>query len=249
MELSTVVLISFVVLLTGISKSAFAGAFGIFAVPLLMLEMPATQAISLMLPILIIADAMSIGSFWRKWDVALLSKLIPGAIVGIILSVSLLDKLNSNFIGVFIASICVLFSFKNLFFKHAKIKFLKGAKGAYFMSSLSGITSTLVHAGGPPLIMYFSAIDLSPKKFVATTAAFFAITNIAKLVGTVSLGLMTFEVLLLALSFVPVALFGNWVGVKLHHKIEKDKFLMIMNYFLLVLGLWLGFNHIKALII
>ena len=138
-----------------------------------MLEMPATQAVALMLPILIIADAMSISSFWRKWDVALLSRLIPGAIVGVVIAVFLLEKLNANFIGLSIASICVLFSLKNLYFKQAKIKFLKGDKGAYLMSSLSGITSTLVHAGGPPLIMYFSAIGLSPKKFVATTAAFF----------------------------------------------------------------------------
>jgi uncharacterized membrane protein YfcA len=248
-EFSTIVLISFVVLLTGISKSAFSGAFGIFAVPLLMLELSATHAVALMLPILVIADAMSISSFWRKWDVALLSKLIPGAIVGILIAVFLLEKLNANFIGLFIASICVLFSLKNLYFKQVKIKFLKGNKGAYLMSSLSGITSTLVHAGGPPLIMYFSAIDLSPKKFVATTAAFFAITNISKLVGTVVLGLLTFDVLLLALSFIPVALVGNWLGVKLHHKLKKDKFLRIMNCLLLVLGLWLGFNHIKALVI
>ena len=59
MELTAIVLVAFVVLLTGISKSAFAGALGVFAVPILILLLPITEAIALMLPILIIADAMS----------------------------------------------------------------------------------------------------------------------------------------------------------------------------------------------
>ena len=114
MELSTIILISFVVLLTGISKSAFAGALGVFAVPLLILTLPATEAIILMLPILIIADVMSVKSYWRKWDVALIYKLIPGAMVGIIFATLLLDKINTHFIGILIALTCILFSIKPL---------------------------------------------------------------------------------------------------------------------------------------
>ena len=72
MELTAIVLVAFVVLLTGISKSAFAGALGVFAVPILILLLPITEAIALMLPILIIADAMSVKSYWRKWDTALI---------------------------------------------------------------------------------------------------------------------------------------------------------------------------------
>ena len=55
MEISAVFLIAFVVLLISISKSAFAGALGVFAVPLLMLKFSAVEAIALMLPLLIIA--------------------------------------------------------------------------------------------------------------------------------------------------------------------------------------------------
>ena len=66
MEMSAILLIAFVVLTTGISKSAFAGALGVFAVSLLMLKFSATEAIALMLPLLIVADAMSVRSFWTK---------------------------------------------------------------------------------------------------------------------------------------------------------------------------------------
>jgi len=68
MDLMTLVLITVIVLMVGISKSAFTGALGVFAVPLLMINLPATQAIALMLPILIIGDILSGKSYRRKWD-------------------------------------------------------------------------------------------------------------------------------------------------------------------------------------
>lgn len=243
MELSTIVLVALVVILTGISKSAFAGALGAFAVPLLILKLPITEAIALMLPILIIADLMSVKSYWRKWDTSLIYQLIPGAVIGVAFATLLLDSINSNVIGVIIALTCILFSVKNLYFKKAELETLKSTKGAYLMSSLSGVTSTLVHAGGPPLIIYFTTIGLSPTKFVATTAAFFAIMNLFKLVSAISVGLFTFDIWVYALAFVPLAMFGNWLGLKIHDKINKAVFLNMMNYLLLVLGLWLAYKH------
>jgi hypothetical protein len=53
METSAVFLIAFVVLLIGISKSAFAGALGVFAVPLLMLKFSAVEAIAQLAPSII----------------------------------------------------------------------------------------------------------------------------------------------------------------------------------------------------
>src|SRR5690554_460390 len=96
MELTTIVLIAAVVMLTGISKSAFAGALGVFSVPLLMLKLPATEAIALMLPILIIGDMLSVRSFWGKWDKSLLLPLIPGAIVGVLIAYLLSTLLTLN---------------------------------------------------------------------------------------------------------------------------------------------------------
>lgn len=243
MELSTIVLVALVVILTGISKSAFAGALGVFAVPLLILKLPITEAIALMLPILIIADLMSVKSYWRKWDTNLICKLIPGAIIGVAFATLLLDSINSNVIGTIIALTCILFSVKNLYFKKVDLDTIKGTKGAYLMSSLSGVTSTLVHAGGPPLIMYFTAIGLSPTRFVATTAAFFAIMNLFKLVSAVSVGLFTIDIWIYALAFVPLAILGNWVGLKIHDKINKAVFLNTMNHLLLILGIWLVYKH------
>lgn len=241
MELSAVLLITLVVLLVGISKSAFAGALGVFAVPLLMLKFTAIEAITLMLPLLIIADVMSVKSFWKKWDTSLLFSLIPGAIIGIVIANLIMDHINSEYLRYIIALICIVFAIKNICFKQLHLAFINNRIGAYFMSASSGITSTLVHAGGPPLIIYFTAIGLTQTKFVATAAAFFCIMNIIKLIGVLSLGLLTIETVLIALAFAPIAFIGNWLGLKLNNRLEKKLYLKLMNYLLLLLGLWLIF--------
>jgi hypothetical protein len=242
MEISAVLLITLVVLLMGISKSAFAGALGVFAVPLLMLKFTAIEAITLMLPLLIIADAMSVKSFWKKWDTTLLFSLIPGAILGIVIANLTMDHINPEYLRYIIALICIMFAIKNICFKQLHLSFLNNRIGAYFMSASSGVSSTLVHAGGPPLIIYFTAIGLAQTKFIATAAAFFAIMNIIKLIGVLSLGLLTIDTVLIAVAFTPFAFVGNWLGVKLNNRLDKKLFLKLMNYLLLLLGLWLVFK-------
>ncbi|MDT0604336.1 sulfite exporter TauE/SafE family protein [Thalassotalea castellviae] len=242
MEPSAALLIAIVVLLIGISKSAFAGALGVFAVPLLMFKFTAIEAITLMLPLLIIADTMSIKSFWKKWDKELLALLIPGAIVGIVIANLLIDYINSGYLRNIIAYICIIFALKNIFFQRLQLSFIQNRVGAYFMSACSGISSTLVHAGGPPLIIYFTAIGLPRTQFVATAAAFFAVMNIIKLMGVLSLGLLSIETVITALAFFPLALVGNWLGLKINQNLDKQLFEKVMNYVLLILGGWLAVN-------
>lgn len=242
MELSAIVLVALVVMMTGISKSAFAGALGVFTVPLLMLKFSAVEAIALMLPLLIIADAMSLRSFWKKWDASLLASLIPGAILGITLANLTMGQINAEFLRWIIALICIVFAIKNLWFKQLKLAYLNSRWGAVLMSASSGVTSTLVHAGGPPLIIYFTAIGLPQTRFVATAAAFFAIMNLFKLVGVLALGVLSLETVFTAAAFFPLAILGNRLGVFINQRLDKLLFLRIMNCLLLVLGVWLMFR-------
>jgi uncharacterized membrane protein YfcA len=183
MDIITIALIATVVVLIGVSKSAFAGALGVFAVPLLMIKLPATEAIALMLPLLIVGDILSVKSYWKKWDHRILISLIPVAILGIAIAYLIIGFINAEQLQFIIGVICIVFSLKNLLFKQAKLTAINNKVGALMMSMFSGITSSLVHAGGPPIIIYFSAIGLSPEKFIATASAFFAMMNVIKLIG------------------------------------------------------------------
>nr|WP_232771118.1 sulfite exporter TauE/SafE family protein [Colwellia sp. 75C3] len=165
--------------------------------------------------------------------------LIPGAMIGVSVAYLIIDFINAEHLQLIIGVICIVFSLKNLLLKQITLKALNNKAGALIMSIFSGLTSSLVHAGGPPIIIYFSAIGLAPAKFIATASAFFFIMNIFKLIGVTALGMLTGEIILTAMAFIPLAFVGNWIGVKINTSLNKQLFLTIMNYLLLLLGCWL----------
>ena len=237
MALTTIIVIALVVFLTGISKSGFAGALGVFAVPLLLLVMPAIDAIALMLPILIIADVFSLRSYWRQWRPELVRLLMPGIFIGVVVAQWFISILSAPMLTAAIASFSVLFAVRSLFFSRNQYPILASNWGARLMAGLSGIASTLVHAGGPPLIMYFSAKQLKPLHYVATAAVLFAFMNAIKLVAFISQGFFSWDILLTASAFTPIAILGNWLGVHIQQRFNTKKFVNVMNWLLLLLGL------------
>ena len=236
MTLLTLTVIALVVVLTGISKSGFAGALGVFAVPLLLLVMPAVDAIALMLPILIVADVLSLKSYWRQWREDLITQLLPAVIVGVIVAQWLITEIDGRWLSAAIATFSAGFAIRSLFFANTRYALLASHWGAKAMGLLSGLASTLVHAGGPPLIMYFNAKALPPRHYVATAAALFALMNGVKLIAFSSQGLLTLDILLLALAFSPLALVGNWLGVKIRQRFDAQRFVRVMNGLLLLLA-------------
>ena len=147
--------------------------------------------------------------------------------------------INEQHLRFIIATFCVAFALNNLWLKPTKLALINNKIGAILMSTLSGISSTLVHAGGPPIIMYFTAINLSPSKFVASAAVFFALINVIKLVSFVSVGLLNLSMVLTAIAFIPLAFVGHVIGMKINQRLNKARFMTVMNYLLLLLGLWL----------
>jgi len=87
--------------------------------------------------------------------------------------------------------------------------------------------------------MYFSAIGLTPQKYIATASVFFAVLNIFKFISVASLDMHSVNSVLTALAFAPLAFLSNWLGIRISASLNKQRFLMIMNYLLLSLGGWL----------
>ncbi len=52
------------VLLYGIAKGGFGGAISIVSVPMMALMMPPTQAAAILLPILVVMDALVVKAYW-----------------------------------------------------------------------------------------------------------------------------------------------------------------------------------------
>ena len=66
----------------GLSKGGFSG-IGMVSTPLLALILPPLEAAAILLPIILLQDAMSVWVYRRVWDPWNLKVMIPGAVIGI----------------------------------------------------------------------------------------------------------------------------------------------------------------------
>ena len=70
------------VIMLGLSKGGFSG-IGMVATPLLALLLPPLEAAAILLPIILLQDAMSCWVYRRVWDPWNLKVMLPGAVVGV----------------------------------------------------------------------------------------------------------------------------------------------------------------------
>lgn len=214
------------VLLTGVSKSGFGSALGGIAVPMLSLFLAPAEAAAVMLPILCVMDAFGVRAYWGKWATEELRVLIPGALLGIVLGSLVFGLLSAPVLKGLIGCIAVLFSLDRLLGLRARLRWHRapGRVAGTSWAALSGLTSTLAHAGGPPVLVYLLGRQLDKERFIATTVVFFTVVNAAKILPYLALGLFSRPVLGMAGCLAILAPVGVWLGVRLQKAVPERPF-------------------------
>jgi uncharacterized membrane protein YfcA len=234
------------VLIVGIGKGGFAGGLGILAVPLLALAVSPLQAAGIMLPILCVMDIAGVRAWLHKWDRALMLKLLPGAIVGILVGAFTFQFVNEEFMKMLIGLLALIFSLN--YWLKGRIRSgsaglrLPDSVGAGLWSGVSGYTSFVAHAGGPPLMIYVLPKNLDKGIMVGTITIYFAVVNYVKLIPYALLGQLDTENLLTSLVLAPVAVAGVKLGVWMHDRVDAQAFNRLMYVFLFFAGLKLTWD-------
>ena len=228
------------VILTGISKGGFGSAFGGISVPLMALAISPMQAASILLPVLCFMDLVGFRVYYGKWDRANLAIMVPGALVGIGIGALTFGAIQEAHIRIVIGAIAVLFTLNQwlkLAGKQAPAarSVLKGG----FWSGVSGLTSFLAHAGGPPVQVYMLPQRLDKTTYVATINLFFMIVNLVKLVPYAMLGQFSAANLNTSLLLAPLVPVGVWMGLWLQKAASPVWFYRIARMALLLTGLQL----------
>lgn len=223
------------VVLTGISKSGFAGGAGVVAVPLLALTIPVPVAVTLMLPLLIIMDARTVHYYRKSIEIKELQKIVPAAILGIVLGGLALGSLPTSALQISLGILCILFAL----WKTMTTKLGRMPGNAWIWGTASGTSSTLLHAGGPPINIYLIARNLPKETWLATASVFFAIMNLVKVVPYGLLGQWQMSLFIIVLMLAPFALLGVWLGKWLQTHMSEELFIQICRYLLLVSGVLL----------
>lgn len=227
-----------VLMFTGISKGGFGSGVGIVAVPTLSLVISPLQAVAIMLPLLCLMDVFGVWSYRRQWSRALMLYLAPGAVIGIGIATALAGYVDEHMIRLIVGVIAVLFALNYwLGAGRRRIEALpENRPKGMFWAALSGFTSFIGHAGGPPLQVYLLPLRLNKTVFVGTTTVFFMAVNYVKLVPYGYLGLLTQENLLTALVLAPICPLAMLSGVWLHHRIPERPFYLICYSLVFVIG-------------
>lgn len=232
------------VLLLGISKSGFGVGFGSLAVPMMALAVTVPQAAAMLMPVLLLMDLLGMAAFRKQVDWRLLRFLIPFGLLGTVIGTLLFKLLDPQLVAGIVGIFVLTFLAKRLLFPLQPGSAPPPRWLGALLTTASGFTSFIAHAGGPPIQAYVIALRLSPPVFTATMAFFFFTVNLSKWLPYAWLGLLDMRNLATSLALLPLAPIGVLVGVRIAHRIKPELFYKLLSVGLLLTGcklVWDGF--------
>lgn len=247
MELSFYYVAIPAVILLGISKGGFTGV-GMAAMPIMALAVPPIEAASIMLPILVVQDAVGIAAYRRNWDAGNLIILLPGAVVGVLLGYLTATLVSEAAIKLVLGIVSIAFGSHRLIAdrggRAAGVK--PGPIVGLVCGTASGFTSMIAHAGGPPFQIFVLPQRLRHELLVGTSVVFFAIVNAIKIPPYLMLGHLTAKNLLISLTLFPLAVVSTWTGIWLVRRTSTQGFYTVIYVLMVVVGARLVWDGVRS---
>jgi len=224
-------------LLTGMMRAGFGGGVGVVAAPVLALVIPAKQALGVILPLTLSADLISVRYYWGHWDLRLVKALLPGCVVGIGIGSVLLDLLPEDVFRRMLGGMACLFVVFQMLGSRLTDRFeTQSRTGGLIVGVLTGLVSTLLHAGGVVMMLYLGPLALAGRTFVATAFLIGVVLNLVKIGPYIGLGLIDTASLTISLWMLPSLAIGTLLGLLLNHKLPKVWFNRLILVIVLVVG-------------
>ncbi len=231
------------VILVGLTKGGMGEALSMMGVPLLAFVISPVKAAAILLPVLIFMDWVSL-YIWRKHgNRQLLLSMLPGALLGIAIGWTTAALVPGAFLRLLIGAMTILFALR---YFHNRFHTARGTvvaarqpnrAAAGFWGTLSGYTSFVTHAGGPPFQIYALPLGLDPKEFTGTSVRFFAILNLVKLGAYASLGQIDTQNLWISLTLLPFAPFATMAGAWVVKRMRPETYYPLMYGMALLAGI------------
>lgn len=243
----TLVVIALAVILVGMAKGGLAGV-GALATPLAALVLPPATAAALLLPILIVQDAISVWAFRKTWDGWIIGWMLPGAAVGVVAGYFYAERVDEARLMAALGAITLAFGLYRLWVERGgrivAASTSPGWVGTIF-GAIMGLTSQIAHAGGPPFQMWVTPRKLPHLTFIGTSAILFAIVNWMKVPAYLALGAFPHEVIVAALLLMPLAIGSTLLTVRWLKRIDGARFYVLIYVLMVLLGaklLWDGLH-------
>ncbi|WP_020592509.1 sulfite exporter TauE/SafE family protein [Kiloniella laminariae] len=232
------------VLITGISKSGFSGGIGALTVPMMALFVSPLKAAAIMLPILCFMDLLSILAYRKNWHGRNLLLLLSGALPGIAIGTLTFSYVDPDNVRLLLGIVTLVFGL-SYFVTRQKVEAVTTEPSTPLglaCGLLSGFTSFVAHAGGPPVKFFLLRQRMDKTLFVGTNVVFFLVVNQVKIIPYAWIGQFSADNLLLSLVFAPLVPLGIWLGLRLHKVLSPDLFYKISYIMMVIAGIKLIFD-------
>jgi uncharacterized membrane protein YfcA len=227
-----ILLITIVVCLIGLSKGGMGAVLVVLTTPLLSLAFPVKSAISMTLPLLIIADVFALYAFWNKWDMAYIRSMLPAAVVGVAVGSVLLGLLPDlalrRIMGTFTLTFVI---YRLLQPRLARLAYTSKPWHGPLAGGVSGLGSALANTGAPPFTAYLLLQKVDPVAFAGTATLLFAIINALKMPGLILNGIFDWNLFVATLWVVPLIplliLVGRYMVVRINYR-AFDRLMLVL---------------------
>jgi len=256
-------LVALAIFLIGLTKSGFGSGAGLMIVPMTAIAMrhvpgySAEAALPLLLPLLIVGDAIAIWQYRRSFSTSIIARLGPGTIVGITLGTLLLGwfaskkELAEALINIEIGLESVVLVSINWYrewrARHGVPPYRPSMLKSTAVGTFAGTRSTLAHAAGPIIALHLLPQRLERGVFVGTSAVYFCLVNTAKLPGYYASGLFRQLSPSLAMRFAPLVVAGALFGFWVNRRIRDGLFTKLVYAITFGLGWYILFRGVQGL--
>jgi len=226
------------VVFMGLAKGGFSG-LGLLSLPLMALVLSPVQAAAITLPILIVQDVVTVWAYRHTWDRRNVAILLPSAIAGIVSGYLLAARVSDAAVTLAVGVISVAFALRRMALERRATPpaaTTADVPRGVFWGWVTGFTSMIAHAGGPPFQIYVMPQKLPRDVFVGTGAVFFALNNWIKVPPYIALGQFTGENMATAAALFPIAIASTWAGVWLVRRVSGERFYTLVYILLVFVG-------------
>ncbi|MEM9584566.1 MAG: sulfite exporter TauE/SafE family protein [Pseudomonadota bacterium] len=233
--------------IAGFAKGGFGGSVAFVATAILALILPPATALGIMLPLLMILDLATLKPYWRQWDWAAAKALMIGGVFGVMLGTLLYRAADPDVLRVLIGCIALLFVVLQVLRNKGWLRYAASElsnRAGVFAGVVTGFTSFVSHAGGPPAAIYLLSKGLGKTTYQATTVLAFWAINAMKAVPYAFFGVFTVETGKATLLMTIPALVGCVAGIYAHRILPERVFFMITYALLLASGAKLIFDGV-----
>ncbi len=226
------------VIIIGAAKGGLSG-IGALGTPILALVLPPAIAAAVLLPVIIVQDAVSVWAFRHDWSRWIVGWMLPGTIVGIALATGFSASVDERWLLFLLGVITLAFGLLRLWVERGG-RIVAASNSPGWVGTLFGVaagaTSQIAHAGGPPFQMWVTPRRLPHITYMGTNSVLFALMNLMKVPSYVMLGTLNRHTLMAAVLLMPLAVVSTLVTLRVLRRLKSQRFYTIVYWLMVFLG-------------